>query len=144
MKKQEPIFTWNPETGVTTCTVKYKNKTFYGEAHCHPDDRDMMGRTTGWEISLRRARIEAYKSLLEETRIKYSALNHYYHTMAISPKFNKESYENKMLQRQLNIINSDLTAIKEQLAMEKENLKVYINEKDKFYKSVRINRQKKV
>ena len=47
-----------------------------------------------------------------------------------------------MLQRQIRTINFDLATIKEIIASEQQNLKQYIEEKDKFYVKIRKNRNK--
>lgn len=60
-----------------------------------------------------------------------------------SLKFNPKSYENRMLQRQIRMINFDLTTVKETIAMEEQNLKSYIEKKDVFYNHIRKNRDQK-
>lgn len=62
--------------------------------------------------------------------------------MKHSKKFNEKSYENKMLQRQINMIKQDIQTVKEMIEEERNNLKSYIDTKDDFYKKVRANREK--
>lgn len=50
-----------------------------------------------------------------------------------SSKFNEKSYENRMLQRQIRLINFDLATINEILTYERENLRAYLKQKDEFY-----------
>ena len=53
--KNEPIFSWNEETGTASCILGSNEKIYTGFAQCHPDDADMKGEKTGCEIAFRRA-----------------------------------------------------------------------------------------
>lgn len=136
----QPIFEWNKETGTATCILTNGEYFYMGTANCHPDDEDMMSENTGYEIAFRRARIDALRGYKKELKTKLSALNQLYYSMNQSTRFNKKSYENIMLQRQIRLITFDLTTIKEIIADEYKSLKDYITEKDKFYKVIRANR----
>ena len=140
--KHEPIFDWDEETGISSCIVSDGEKVYTGFAQCHPDDEDMKGQKTGCEIAFRRARINALRGYRDELKIQLKALNQLYYSMNKSKKFNKKSYENKMLQRQIRMINFDLATTKEMIATEQENLRTYIKEKDEFYKKTRMRRKK--
>ena len=140
--KNEPIFNWDEETGISSCILSDGEKVYTGFAQCHPDDEDMKGQKTGCEIAFRRARINALRGYRDELKIRLSALNQLYHSMNISYRFNEKSYENKMLQRQIRMINFDLATTKEMIATEQENLRTYIKEKDEFYNKTRMRRKK--
>ena len=140
--KNEPIFNWDEETGISSCILSDGEKVYTGFAQCHPDDEDMKGQKTGCEIAFRRARINALRGYRDELKIRLSTLNQLYHSMNMSYRFNEKSYENKMLQRQIRQINFDLTTAKEMIATEQENLRTYIKEKDEFYNKTRMRRNK--
>ena len=140
--KNEPIFDWDEEAGISSCIVSDGEKVYTGFAQCHPDDEDMKGQKTGCEIAFRRARINALRGYRDELKIRLSTLNQLYHSMNISYRFNEKSYENKMLQRQIRQINFDLATTKEMIATEQENLRTYIKEKDEFYNKTRMRRKK--
>ena len=55
------MYNWDEESKCATCIIQEDNETFYGLATCHPDDEDMMSKTTGLEIATRRAEIKYYK-----------------------------------------------------------------------------------
>lgn len=58
MKKYTPEFTWDEETGIAICIITDdKQRTFIGEATCHPDDTDMRSERTGCELAFRRAKL---------------------------------------------------------------------------------------
>jgi hypothetical protein len=139
---REPIFDWDKETGIASCILTDGEREYYGEAICHDDDLDMMNEKTGCEIAFRRASIKALREKKRDLKLQLSALNQLYYSMKHSKNFNPKSYENKMLQRQIQMINFDLTTIKEILAGEEQRLIEYIKEKDKFYQHIRRNRAK--
>jgi hypothetical protein len=140
--KNEPIFNWDEEAGIASCIVSDGKKVYTGFAQCHPDDEDMKGQKTGCEIAFRRARINALRGYRDELKIQIKALNQLYYSMNKSTKFNKKSYENRMLQRQIRMINFDLATTKEMIATEEQNLRAYIKSKDVFYTQTRKRRQK--
>lgn len=138
--KNEPIFNWDEESGIASCILSDGEKVYTGFAQCHPDDEDMKGQKTGCEIAFRRARINALRGYRDELKIRLSTLKQLYYSMNISYRFNEKSYENKMLQRQIRMINFDLTTTKEMIATEEQNLRTYIQEKDEFYNKTRKRR----
>ena len=138
--KHEPIFNWDEDAGVASCILSDGEKVFTGFAQCHPDDRDMSSEKTGCEIAFRRARINALRGYRDELKIKLKALNQLFYSMNRSYKFNEKSYENKMLQRQIRMIDFDLTTTKEMIATEEQSLRQYLSDKDKFYTKTRIRR----
>ena len=140
--KQRPIFNWDPEEGVASCIIKYKNQTFCGVAMCHEEDKDMMSEKTGMEIAYRRATIDCLKYVRDmELKPAIKALKQLYYTMKHSTHFNPKSYENSKLQRHLRMYEFDLETINELIVDERKNLKDYIDKKDEFYKKTRIGRQ---
>lgn len=138
--KHEPIFNWDEDAGVASCILSDGEKVFTGFAQCHPDDKDMSSEKTGCEIAFRRARINALRGYRDELKIKLKALNQLFYSMNRSYKFNEKSYENKMLQRQIRMIDFDLTTTKEMIATEEQSLRQYLSDKDKFYTKTRIRR----
>lgn len=142
--KNEPIFTWDEESGVASCILSDGEKVYTGFAQCHPDDNDMKGEKTGCEIAFKRARIHALRGYRDELKIRLSALKQLYYTMNKSKHFNPKSYENRMLQRQIRMINFDLDTAKEILATEEQNLREYLKNKDDFYVKTRIRREGRI
>lgn len=140
--KHEPIFNWDEETGIASCILSDGEKVYTGFAHCHPDDEDMKGQKTGCEIAFRRAKINALRGYRDELKTQLKALNQLFYSINKSKKFNPKSYENRMLQRQIRMINFDLTTTKEMIANEELNLRAYIKSKDVFYTQTRKRRQK--
>lgn len=134
-----PEFHWDKDNGEAVCIlIDEKKRRFVGTAYCHEDDRDMMSERTGCEIAYRRARIEQICAIRDcDIKPALAALKQLYFSMKHSKNFNPKSYENKMLQRHIRSLEFDLTTIKEMLAYEREELKDYIADKDKFYQKAR-------
>lgn len=139
---RNPKYSWIEAAGKATCTITVKGKEFIGVAYCHPDDEDMKSQKTGQFIAEMRATV-AYLTHVRDNELKpqLSALNQLYSNMKFSKKFNPNSYENYMLQRQIQLITSELTTIKQNLVLLKQGIKEYIKGKDNFYEAIRQRRQ---
>ena len=133
---------WDKEKMEAKCPIYLPSGTLTTVAKCHPDDYDFVNEFTGCEIANRRMSIKVLQIHKHELNIRLSALNQLYYSMKHSKKFNEKSYENKMLQRQINMIKQDIQTVKEMIEEERNNLKSYIDAKDDFYKKVRANREK--
>lgn len=136
--RKEPTFMY--ADGETICKL---DDHIFGVAVCHPDDKDMMNERTGQEIAYRRAEIQAYRKYRDEVKVRLSALNQLYYSMNRSKHFNPKSYENKMLQRQIHLLQDDLDTVNGVLATLQESLRDYLQKKDEFYKQIRKNRQRR-
>ena len=139
MKKQ-PQIEWNEELKTATCIIEVDGKIYYGTATCHPHDYDMCSQKTGIEIAMKRASIQAYQHYRDCLKERLAALNQFYYSINMSKHHNPKSYESKMLWRQINLIKTDLDTTKEIIVELKKELKTYIDEKDIFYKKIRVNR----
>lgn len=137
IKKVDSEF--NEETRITYCYITdEKGRVFVGTAMCHEADVDMMSWRTGEEIAFRRAKIQ-YLQTIKNADIKpaLAALKHLSGCMVHSSKFNPNSYENFMLQRQIRLLEFDLATNKEMIAYERKFLKDYIDGKEKIYQRIR-------
>lgn len=142
MSKRIPDVHWDAETNTATCVLTDTyDKKYIGIAVCHPDDEDFTSEKTGCEIAVRRAEIEYIKAARDKLKNELGALEHLYYVMNRSKHFNPKSYENIMLQRQIKLKKSDLATIKEMLTTAQENLRWYVDEKEKLYKKLRFNRK---
>lgn len=140
---KQPIFEWRPQEGIATCTIfDSDNNSHIGIAECHPDDADMMSEKTGFHIAHQRATIEAYKAYKKKCSIELKALKQLYYSMKHSKKFNNKSYESIMLYRQMKIKEEDIAAANSLISATKMNLKMFISQKDEFYRIIRQRREK--
>ena len=136
-------FTWDETSGYATCALYVDGKKYCGDAHCCPDDLDMISKRTGYEIAYRRAEIQYIKYLKRRAYIAYKAIEHLYSTIRLSSKLNYESIEYKAITRELRNALCEYNSFKELLAERRNSLNTYISEKDKFYKQFRLGRFKK-
>ena len=144
-KKREPIFTYNDSGNFCSCEVRDSlGRVFKGEAHCHPKDEDYKSYLTGGTIAEARAQIAAATAYRNDLKIKLAALRQYYYSICQSKHFNKDSYEVKMLFRQIKLLESDLEIAKHQLAVLKLDLFEYLNNKEYTYNMLRKHRNEKM
>ena len=139
--RQKPIFNWDKDNGVATCTINTNDGySFTGISKCAPQDSDMCSEKTGCEIALNRAYIKLLKHYRNTLKERLAALNQLYYSINKSNKFNEKSYENKMLQRQINLIKFDLTTVNNRITDKEQMIKEYIAKKEIFYKHIRAGR----
>ena len=60
----------------------------------------------------------------------------------MSPRYNEKSYEAKKIRRELYLAENDLKSIRSNIAMARQALKKYIDDKDAAYKHIRKLRAK--
>lgn len=131
-------FSYDSATGKTTCIIKYKNTEFVGEAQCHPDDNDMQSERVGCYIAEMRAAIKYLQHIKNnELRPKLEVLQHLESVYTVSPHCDNESYELIILRRQIRFVLRELATAQNEIAMVKQNLKEYIDLKDKLYQKIR-------
>lgn len=134
MKKEKVIYNYNGDTGIAFCTIYEYGLEFMGAALCHPDDKDMKSERTGCEIANRRAYIHLLCHERDNIIVpQLKALKQLYYSINRSKNFNKKGYVEKALYRHIRMLEHDLTAIKAEIATERQSLKDYINGKEKFY-----------
>ena len=142
----EPIYDWDAENRITTCTISDKRGNKYiGIAKCHPDDYDFGNSYTGSMIALERAYMNYLKSIKRnEIQPGLAALKQLYYSINQSQSYNPNSYESKMLWRQIRLKQEDLEFIEEELADREQNLKRILAEKEIFYQKIRKARAAKL
>ena len=122
--------------------IYYKDLSFIGRAHCHPDDLDMESERTGLTIAEARAAIKM-KKFIKNYEIK-PVINSYRHLLKniqSSKHHNPRAYEACMLRSQLAHWEAKLAEINSDIADEEKYLKEYIDQKDKLYRRLRARNQ---
>lgn len=120
-----------------------RGKHYLGYACCHEQDFDMMSEKTGLFIAEQRAIVDYLRGMRDtDIKPKLQILEHIYDGIQRSKHFNENSYENRILRRQIRFLKNDLTTVNENIAEIQKNLEEFIHEKDNFYKRVRANREK--
>ena len=138
----EHNYLYDKDSGVSTYIIEYEGQYFTGIAHCAPEDVDMQNEKTGINIAQRRAIIKLFQYRRNELKHKLTALNQLYYSVNKSKKYNSHGYMENMLEHQRQQTQDELNLMKDALKNEQEELKRYIDNKDKFYKRIRANRNK--
>ena len=141
--KFKDIYIWDEAEGIATCKISNGKDEFIGKAFCHGKDNDMKSEKVGCIIASARARIAMYQNLKKEETIRYKTLVHFYSLINHGNRSNPESYEVKMLLKQIQSHREAIKAIDEDIELERKTLKGYIDDKDNMYQKIRKNREKK-
>lgn len=132
------MINFNYKAGISTCDIEYKGHHFIGKAVCHTDDLDFESERTGLCIAEARAQIKVMKFKRNfELKPKIAAITHLLNTMERSTKYNENSYESKMIRRQLHTLKKQLTTINNDIDEEEKYLNEYITQKEKLYQKLR-------
>lgn len=138
MKYEYIEFAFDEKLGYARCLIIYKGQAFEGGAKCHPDDMDMVSERTGCCIAEARAMIKLMRFKRDyEIKPALKAIKHLHGNMQTSTKYNKQSYEAKVVYNQLKALQKELDAINSDINEEKKYLKEYIDKKDIFYNRLR-------
>lgn len=140
--EKAPFYTYEEETGCATCILEIDGMSFVGVARCHPEDMDMRNHTTGEWIAYMRAAKKAIQHEIYIAKIKLKAVEDCYSNMISSPKFNKKSYEARMMRKKIYFLREELEDFKHSKRVVEENINDFIKEKDKFYTQLRRLRAK--
>ena len=120
------------------CYIDRDGVKFFGEAYCHPEDEDMKSERTGYFIAETRANISMLRYIRDHEVIpmlKY--YKHFYDCVSHSSKFNKDSYEAKMLLKELRKWEKELSDVREEIKHNRDYLREYIDQKEKLYQKIR-------
>lgn len=141
MKSNRPKFEYDKETGLSVCTLTIDGKLFTGIAQCHPEDMDMESEKVGCEIAYHRAIIEALRHRRDnEIKPSIKALKQLYYSTKHSKKFDKYSYETRMLWGQIHNWQCDLITVNQMIDTERKFISSYIHTKEELYRNIRMNR----
>lgn len=133
---------YNYNNGKANCIIEEHNIIGVGNATCHPEDNDVASEKTGLYIAELRATIHFLQNK-KATKLKpaLTALKHLYATMNHSKQFNPYSYEAKRIRKEIKNLEKEINQINCSIALIHNQLREYINDKDKMAKWYR-NKQK--
>lgn len=133
---------YNYNNGEANCIIEEHNIIGVGNAICHPEDSDVASEKTGLYIAELRAIIHFLQNK-KATKLKpaLTALKHLYATMNHSKQFNPHSYEAKRIRKEIKNLEKEINQINCSIALIHNQLREYINDKDKMAKWYR-NKQK--
>lgn len=134
---------WDEEHGVYRIVLRYRTPSGIilegiGIAECHPDDYPFMSQLTGNMIAGYRAEIDLIKKVNNyEIKPGIDVLKHVYCTMTHSKKYNPKSYEAIRIKKELAHLMDELEENKQTIAYIQNELKEYIQNKEKVYQRIR-------
>lgn len=115
------------ESGLTICKMPIKGRLYIGTSQCHPEDE--YSQRVGERLAHDRASIEYLCGQRDAMVCQLKALKHLLSIYNQSIKTDKNSYEYKMLLRQINVLSEDIEGlrfvIKEAKEVDKEYVKGY-------------------
>ena len=127
---------WYEDDGIYSISLFYPRKNNSpiigcGIAQCHPDDEDVKSWRTGSVIADYRAEIELCKKIIQdELKPGLAALTHLKGTMAISKKYNPDSYEAKRLNKEIKNLQKEIEETEKMKEALEKDLTTYITLKE--------------
>lgn len=115
---------------------------FIGRAYLHEDDKDLGNEKTGLFIAETRAKIKFLKELNRQHKTQLKGIVDTYKMLINSSNCNQDSYEIKLIRREINRRKKAILEEEEIIDRLRSNLKEYIDAKEDFYKRIRKGRQK--
>lgn len=127
-------------THTTTCVCRGKHKTYVGTSQCHEHDYEFESKLVGQEIALTRAAIQEIIDARDDAHQRVIALRHVYDILDQNEKVDNNSFECRMIKRQLTIQENELAALKEVLKDMRSDLNDTIKQKETLYKKLKAMR----
>jgi hypothetical protein len=121
-------FDWQPEYGLATCTLTTKKgKVIEGNALCHPDDSIVQSEYVGCDLAELRA-LGNYLVEVRDNELKpgLAALKQYYYSINQSKRFNPNSYEARMLKRQICRLEAEIKEYNARIDANKAVIKAFL------------------
>ena len=118
----------------TFCTLTIGNKKYCGHAECHADDVPIFSQRLGERLAYDRASIDYLRDERDKINEQIKSLKHLLSIYNQSQKTNKESYEYKMLQKQINTYIRDSKELSRAIKEIKEEDIKYVTERAQLLK----------
>lgn len=112
------------------CRLKVNGKEYGGWADCHPND--FFSQRVGERISYNRASVDYLKDERHNICEQIKSLKHLLSIYDQSAKTNKNSYEYRMLQKQINAYTKDLNDLRQAIKDIKEMDIEYVKERTRI------------
>ncbi len=118
----------------TLCTLTIDGKNYCGYAECHPDDIPLFSKRVGERLAYDRASIDYLRIERFKINEQVKSLKHLLSIYNQSQKVNKEGYEYKMLQKQINGYTKDIEELSKVIKGIKEEDIKYVRERASLLK----------
>ena len=118
----------------TFCTLTIGDKKYCGHAECHADDIPIFSKGLRDRLAYDRASIDYLRDERDKINEQIKSLKHLLSIYNQSQKTNKESYEYKMLQKQINTYIRDSKELSRAIKEIKEEDIKYVTERAQLLK----------
>ena len=118
----------------TFWTLTIGDKKYCGHAECHADDVPIFSQRLGERLAYDRASIDYLRDERDKINEQIKSLKHLLSIYNQSQKTNKESYEYKMLQKQINTYIRDSKELSRAIKEIKEEDIKYVTERAQLLK----------
>lgn len=118
----------------TLCTLTIGDKKYCGHAECHTDDIPIFSQRLGEKLAYDRASMDYLRDERNKINEQIKSLKHLLSIYNQSQKTNKESYEYKMLQKQINTYIRDSKELSKIIKEIKEEDIKYVTERAQLLK----------
>lgn len=118
----------------TFCTLIIGDKKYCGHAECHADDIPIFSQRLGEKLAYDRASMDYLRDERNKINEQIKSLKHLLSIYNQSQKTNKESYEYKMLQKQINTYIRDSKELSKVIKEIKEEDIKYVTERAQLLK----------
>ena len=135
-------FSYDPETHTTYCRRRSHNKSYVGEAKCHPSDYDFESKLVGEHYAYTRSMIQELCENRDNLTSELKALKHLYNILEQNPRVHYDSIECYTIRRQIKLLERDIADTKQLIRFTKKDMREMIAEKDTFYNKIREIRKK--
>lgn len=135
-------FSYNPETHTTVCKRRSHNRSYTGEARCHPNDWEFESKLVGEHYAYTRSMIQELCENRDALVAELKALKHLYNILEQNPRVHYDSIECYTIRRQMKLLERDIGDTKQLIRVTKKDMREMIEQKDEFYNQVRAARKK--
>ena len=137
----KPAFDWDEKTGITKCSIldTAKQRKYNGIAKTHPLDMQFRNKYTGYDIAYMRALLDYLNKSYQEIQNNIKLFKEIIET--IKQQHNDQDII-KVINQHINDNEHKIKDIKIQSITISEDLKNYIEDKEKFYQKIRTKRDK--
>ena len=130
------ITNWDEDIGLYTAVITDTTNnillTGYGEARCHPDDKQYQSMLTGSFLAEIRAKIDILRKKRDfDLKPGLLALEHLKSTMTLSKHFNPKSYEIKRLYKEIKNKQDEINEVNTVIKELKQIIITYLDEQDR-------------
>lgn len=130
-------FTYEKDAHNYYCYLKTGDRIYTGVATCSPEDYDFENENVGYFIAEQRAAIQYLKMEREKTNAQLAALMELRNVYIQNPFIAENDKSLIILRKRVKIKMEELQLIRDTIASYKDDLSLYLAEKDKMYNFIR-------